>query len=89
MSFTVDSGKGDSSLRNFRDRQVLFAEAQPADGDALDAAAHFGVTACDARFLLVARALGSPPITEDAKLRRVAPRYSQSLAEALAALTGN
>ena len=59
------------------------------DGDALDAAAHFGVTAYDARFLLVARALGSPVITEDAKLRRVAPQFTQSLARAFASMTDN
>ena len=61
---------------------------QVADSDALDAAAHFGVTACDARFLLVARALGSPLITEDAKLGRAAPQFTQSLVEALAAGAG-
>jgi predicted nucleic acid-binding protein len=62
---------------------------QVDDSDALHAAAHFGVTAYDARFLLVARALGSPLITEDAKLRRAAPQFTQSLAEALAAVAGN
>lgn len=61
---------------------------QVADSDALDAAAHFGVTAYDARFILVARALGSPLITEDAKLRRAAPQFTQSLVEALAAGAG-
>ena len=61
---------------------------QIADSDALDAAAHFGVTAYNARFLLVARALGSPLITEDVKLMRAAPQFTQSLVEALAAGAG-
>ena len=59
----------------FADASATLAEAvqflnaglhQVAGSDALDAAAHFGVTAYNARFLLVARALGSPLIAEDA-----------------------
>ena len=53
------------------------------DGDVLNAAAHFGISGYDARFLVVARALGEPLITEDAKLRRAAPAFTCSLAEAL------
>ena len=62
-----------------------------ADHDVLNAAAHFGVTGCDARFLVVARAVGTRLVTEDAKLRRAAPDLTCSLAEALAAvdLTGS
>ena len=55
-----------------------------ADHDVLNAAAHFGVIGYDARFLVVARALGLPLVTEDAKLRRAAPDLTCSLAEALA-----
>ena len=55
-----------------------------ADPDVLLAAAHFGVTGYDARFLVVARAIGSRLVTEDAKLRRAAPDLTCSLAEALA-----
>jgi predicted nucleic acid-binding protein len=55
-----------------------------ADHDALHAAAHFGVTGYDARFLVVARAVGTRLVTEDAKLRRAAPDLTCSLAEALA-----
>lgn len=62
---------------------------QVHDSDALGAAVHFGVTAWAARFLLVARALGSPLITEDSKLRRAAPQFTQTLAEALAAVAGH
>jgi predicted nucleic acid-binding protein len=56
-----------------------------ADHDALNAAAHFGVTGYDARFLVVARATGTRLVTEDAKLRRAAPELTCSLAEALVA----
>ncbi len=55
-----------------------------ADQDVLNAAAHFGVSGYDARFLVVARALGQPLITEDAKLRRAAPSLTCSIADALA-----
>jgi len=52
--------------------------------DVLHAASHFGVSGYDARFLVVARAIGVPLVTEDAKLRRAAPDLTCSLAEALA-----
>lgn len=52
---------------------------------ALGLAADFGVSAYDARFLAVARQLGARLVTEDAKLRRAAPRLTQTLAQALAA----
>ena len=55
-----------------------------ADQDVLSAAAHFGVSGYDARFLVVARAIGQPLITEDAKLRRAAPSLTCSIADALA-----
>lgn len=55
-----------------------------ADQDVLSAAAHFGVSGYDARFLVVARAIGQPLITEDAKLRRAAPSLTCSITEALA-----
>ena len=55
-----------------------------ADRDVLNAAAHFGVSGYDARVLVVARAIGEPLITEDAKLRAAAPNLTCSLAEALA-----
>ena len=55
------------------------------DRDVLDAAAHFGVSGYDGRYLVVARALGEPLVTEDAKLRAKAPGLTCSIAEALAA----
>ena len=54
------------------------------DHDVLHAATHFGVTGYDARFLVLARALGTRLVTEDAKLRRAAPNLTRSLADALA-----
>ena len=53
------------------------------DGDVLNAAAHFGISGYGARFLVVARAPGECLITEDARLRRAAPKFTRSLAEAL------
>jgi predicted nucleic acid-binding protein len=54
------------------------------DRDVLNAAAHFGISGYDARFLVVARALGERLATEDARLRRAAPDFTCSLVEALA-----
>lgn len=51
--------------------------------DALRAAAAFGVSAYDARFLAVAQAFGTKLVTEDTRLRKAAPKLTQSLAEAL------
>src|SRR5438270_3567125 len=51
---------------------------------ALDAALRFRTTAYDARFLALAQQLRMRLVTEDAKLRAVAPALTQSLAEALA-----
>lgn len=53
--------------------------------DVLSLAIEFKVSAYDARFLAVARALGVPLVTEDAKLRKAAPALTQSIAQALAA----
>jgi predicted nucleic acid-binding protein len=54
-----------------------------AHDDALSVAARYRVSAYDARYLAVARDLGLPLITEDAKLRKAAPLLTQSLADAL------
>jgi len=51
---------------------------------ASDAALRYGTTAYDARFLALAQQLRMRLVTEDAKLRAVAPALTQSLAEALA-----
>ena len=54
------------------------------DRDVLDAAAHFGVSGYDARYLVVARGLSERLVTEDVKLRNKAPGLTCSIAEALA-----
>lgn len=51
---------------------------------ALRAANDYGVSAYDARFLVAARELEVPLVTEDAKLRRAAPGLTQSIEQALA-----
>ncbi len=50
----------------------------------LAASVRYGVSAYDGRFLALADQLGSPLVTEDARLRSAAPKVTQSLAEALA-----
>jgi predicted nucleic acid-binding protein len=50
----------------------------------LASASRHRVSAYDARFLALARQLGSRLVTEDARLRAAAPALTQSLAEALA-----
>jgi predicted nucleic acid-binding protein len=60
------------------------AVAEISRADALRAAAAFGVSAYDARFLVAARALGTKLVTEDARRRKAAPSPTQSLNEALA-----
>jgi predicted nucleic acid-binding protein len=47
-------------------------------------AAEFAISVYDARFLVVARALGNRLVTEDAKLHRAAPTLTQSIDQALA-----
>lgn len=54
--------------------------------DVLALAIQLKVTAYDARFLTVANTLGVKLVTEDTKLRKAAPKLTQSLADALAAL---
>ena len=66
-----------------RAEQTLAATINIPHTRALAMASEFGVSAYDARFLAAARGLQSRLITEDAKLRRAAPRLTQSLAEAI------
>lgn len=51
---------------------------------ALEVALDYGITAYDARFLAVAETTGQLLITEDARLRRAAPKLTKSMDEALA-----
>jgi predicted nucleic acid-binding protein len=65
--------------------QVIEPGLHPAaHGTSLATAEEFGVSVCDARFLVVAQVLGTRLVTEDAKLRRAAPALTQSLEEAMA-----
>jgi predicted nucleic acid-binding protein len=65
--------------------QILEPGLHPASHEAsLAHAQEFGVSVYDARFLVVARALDTRLVTEDAKLRRAAPTLTQSLNQALA-----
>ena len=77
-----------------RDATIVLANAQiviqpgleVADhAQVLELAARRKISACDARFVAIARDLGTRLVTEDAKLRRAAPELTQSIAEALAA----
>ena len=52
---------------------------------ALRLAAQYGVSAYDARFLGVAKRLGTKLVTEDARLRAAAPGLTRSIEEAIAA----
>lgn len=49
---------------------------------ALETANVLGISACDARFVTVAQALGTRLVTEDAKLRRAATPFTISLRDA-------
>jgi predicted nucleic acid-binding protein len=57
-----------------------------AHGEALEMANEYFVSAYDGRFLALAWRLKSPLVTEDAKLRRAAPKLTRSTAEALRAV---
>jgi predicted nucleic acid-binding protein len=51
--------------------------------EALETASRYGVSAYDARYLVVARDLGARLVTEDAQLRRAAPELTRSLVDAV------
>jgi predicted nucleic acid-binding protein len=51
--------------------------------EALTIAAHYRISAYDARYLVVARDLGTKLVTADSRLRKAAPDLTQSLAEAV------
>ena len=67
-------------------QSVLESGLHLADhSDVLALAAQLKVSAYDARYLTTARNLGVRLVTEDTKLRKAAPRLTQSLADALTA----
>jgi len=51
--------------------------------ETLDMAGRHKVSAYDARYLVIARDLDSPLVTEDARLRAAAPKLTRSLAAAV------
>ena len=72
--------------------ESALSDAQRVIGAGLHAVPHANVlalavkhrvTGYDARFLAVAEQIGTKLVTEDAKLRRAAPRLTQSLDQAL------
>jgi predicted nucleic acid-binding protein len=64
--------------------QLLEARLHPTAHEAsLVTAGEFGISVYNARFLVVARTLGTRLVTEDAKLRRAASTLTQSLDQAL------
>jgi predicted nucleic acid-binding protein len=68
--------------------QILEPRLHPAAHDAsLVAAEEFDISVYDARFLVVARAMGTRLVTEDVKLRRAASALTQSLDQACAERT--
>jgi predicted nucleic acid-binding protein len=72
--------------RNCLDRAAAFLQPhlfRVSHQAALNAALRYRVTAYDGRFLALAQQLGTPLVTEDAKLRSAAPELTQSLIQAL------
>jgi predicted nucleic acid-binding protein len=67
----------ESAEQLLRDRLHTVAHAA-----ALSLAASLSISAYDARFLALAQQLGSPLVTEDVRLRMVAPDWTRSIAEA-------
>jgi predicted nucleic acid-binding protein len=51
--------------------------------EVLATASHYRVSAYDAHYLVVARELGVRLVTEDARLRKAAPKLTQALADAV------
>jgi len=51
--------------------------------EVLATAEHYRVSSYDAHYLVVARELGVRLVTEDARLRKAAPKLTQSLADAV------
>ncbi len=79
---SLERGAAESLLASAE--RILTGSLNLPHSSALGIAAEFGVSAYDARFLGAARGLRTKLVTEDAKLRRAAPRLTQSLSQALA-----
>ncbi len=64
------------------------AELGSAPAAVLEAAHAMTISGCDAHYVVLARALQCPLVTEDAGLRKAARDVARSIAEAVAALRG-
>lgn len=77
--------EAESAVATLESTEQLFSDQLIAapHGDALRVAVAAGVSAYDARFLVVAKLLDMKLVTEDARLRRAAPALTQSLEQTL------
>lgn len=55
-----------------------------SDRQVVAVAGRYDISGCDARFICVALEIGSPLVTEDARLRLKVPQATRSIAQALA-----
>jgi len=73
-----------ASILSKAEQVVAFGLHVPTHSDVLALAADLKISAYDARYLVVARDLDFRLVTEDSKLRKSAPKLTQSLSDALA-----
>jgi predicted nucleic acid-binding protein len=66
-----------------RAQSIMPSLANASHAHALETAVQLRISAYDGRFISVAKELGTKLITEDAKLRTTAPRWTRSIDEAL------
>ncbi|MGH8259484.1 MAG: hypothetical protein ACREUG_07310, partial [Steroidobacteraceae bacterium] len=66
-----------------RAQSMMPSLASASHAHVLETAAQLRISAYDGRFISVAKELGTRLITEDAKLRSAAPRWTRSIDEAL------
>lgn len=72
------------ALRLLAEASVLIpAQTSVPHARALEAANDYGISAYDGRFIALARQMRRPLVTEDAKLRAVAPEWTVSLGDAV------
>ncbi|MGH8706219.1 MAG: type II toxin-antitoxin system VapC family toxin [Burkholderiales bacterium] len=64
------------------------AEIRTAAPSVLEAAHAMAISGYDAHYIVLARALRCPLVSEDGRLRRAAPDVARSMAEAVRALRG-
>ena len=83
LSLRSQGGKRRTGVREAKGWQFATLRARGTQAAAMEMALTHNVSAYDARLLVVAAALGSPLLTEDAKLRRAAPLLTRSLPHSL------